>query len=207
MKSLAYILVLVVLSTVVACKNKYPSEAPELPVEQFRDGDIAFRQGIGIMSRIVVAASKDGVYSHIGILKKEGNDWFVIHAVPGEPDFKGDPDRVKMEPIARFFAPDRACMGAIMRCPRAQNAAVGAANRAVDFVRRGTLFDHEYDLNDTTKMYCTELIDYVYHQEGIDLLDDNHLGKTSLPVKGGECILPDDIAGNAGLITIFSFSR
>lgn len=68
------------------------------------------------------------------------------------------------------------------------------------------MFDHKYDLNDTTKMYCTELIVYVYGKEGIDLAE-KHQTLTYLPVKGGTCILPDDLAINSHLKTIFSFSR
>ena len=43
------------------------------------------------------------VYSHVGILKQIDNEWFVIHAVPDEPDFEGDTDRVKTDPLSRFF--------------------------------------------------------------------------------------------------------
>lgn len=181
-------------------------ETPELPVESFCDGDIIFRRGTGIMSRIVVEASKNGVYSHIGILKREGDKWFVIHAVPDEPDFKGDPDRVKMEPVAQFFSPEKACKGAVMRYNEENGAAAKAARHALEFARKGTLFDHEYDLNDTTKMYCTELIAYVYYKEGIDLTEGRR-SRPRLPIKSGVCILPDDLAGNPHLTTIFSFSR
>ena len=44
-----------------------------------------------------------------------------------------------------------------------------AATHAEHLYESHVLFDHDYDLADTTKMYCTELIDFVYRKEGIDL--------------------------------------
>ena len=43
----------------------------QLPQELFRDGDITFRRGTGITSRVVLAADREGTYSHTGILKKK----------------------------------------------------------------------------------------------------------------------------------------
>lgn len=102
----------------------------QLPQELFRDGDIAFRRGTGITSRVVLAADREGTYSHTDILKKKDGQWYVIHAVPGEPDFKDDPDRVKMETVEVFFEERKAINGAIMRIAedsaRAYRAAVQA---------------------------------------------------------------------------------
>ena len=101
----------------VGCQGSSDKETPpvELPQELFRDGDIAFRRGTGITSRVVLAADREGAYSHTGILKKKAGQWYVIHAVPGEPDFKDDPDRVKMETVEVFFEKRKAVNGAIMR--------------------------------------------------------------------------------------------
>jgi len=90
----------------------------ELPQELFRDGDIAFRRGTGITSRAVLAADREGAYSHTGILKKKAGQWYVIHAVPGEPDFKDDPDRVKMETVEVFFEKRKAVKRSYHACIR-----------------------------------------------------------------------------------------
>lgn len=83
----------------------------QLPQELFRDGDIAFRRGTGITSRVVLAADREGTYSHTGILKKKDGQWYVIHAVPGEPDFKDDPDRVKWRPLKCFLKKEKLLTG------------------------------------------------------------------------------------------------
>ena len=79
-----------------------------LPADSLlREGDVVFRRGTGLISRAVLAADEDGQFSHIGIVVRNGNHWMVVHAVPGEPEFKGDSDRVKMEPIASFFCSEK----------------------------------------------------------------------------------------------------
>ena len=46
----------------VGCQGSSDKETPpvELPQELFRDGDIAFRRGTGITSRVVLAADREG---------------------------------------------------------------------------------------------------------------------------------------------------
>ena len=78
-------------------------------------GDVVFRQGNGLTSRAVRAADSDGRFSHIGIVADSAGALRIIHAVPDEPDFPGDPDRVKMETPERFFNAIHASCGKVMR--------------------------------------------------------------------------------------------
>ena len=177
----------------VGCQGSSDKETPpvELPQELFRDGDIAFRRGTGITSRVVLAADREGAYSHTGILKKKAGQWYVIHAVPGEPDFKDDPDRVKMETVEVFFEKRKAVNGAIMRV-------------SGDSVARYRAATHADDLADTTKMYCTELIDFVYRKEGIDL-PEGRVSHVNIPGFRGDYLLPNDIAQSKRLCLIYYF--
>lgn len=69
-------------------------------------GDVVFRRGSGLTSHAVLAADRYGAYSHIGIVVDSCGVMMVVHAVPGEPDYEGDPDRVKMDTPKRFFLVD-----------------------------------------------------------------------------------------------------
>ena len=84
----------------------------------------------GLPVEVVLAADREGAYSHTGILKKKAGQWYVIHAVPGEPDFKDDPDRVKMETVKVFFEKRKAVNGAIMRVSGDSVARYRAATHA-----------------------------------------------------------------------------
>ncbi len=131
-------------------------------------GDIVLRRGGGITSHVVTWADKKGVYSHIGIAVDSAGVIMICHAVPGEPEHEGDPDRVKLEWPEKFFAPEKTDIGCIMRCDN-RAAAVLAAREALKIYAHGALFDHEYNEADTLKFYCCELIEFAYQKAGYPL--------------------------------------
>lgn len=162
----------------------------DIPLEDLAEGDLAFRCGRGLFSRIVTTAEEEGVYSHIGVVVKEEGRWKVAHAVPGEREFKGDFDRVKLEDIGTFFAPGRAFRGCIARTgvhipDRLPAKAIRAARDSVEF-------DGDYDLLDSSKVYCTEFVWRLFMDEGVDLSEGR---RTSVNVIGisGDIILPEHI--------------
>lgn len=171
---------------------------------QLREGDIVFRRGGGIVSHVVTAADREGNYSHVGIvvLGDDGRP-MVVHAVPGEPDFKGDPDRVKMDAPERFFSSEFTSIGEV--CRVADTAvARQAAQVALAVYKRHTLFDHDYDDCDTTRMYCTELVVHAYLRAGLPLVgDERH--EVRLPVLSADCIFPSDIRNSSSLEPIIIF--
>ena len=77
-----------------------------IPAGLVEDGDIVFRRGHSLVSRMVLAADGDAYYSHAGIIQMRGREPWVVHASADEPD--DPPDGVRAEPLWRFLAPDRA---------------------------------------------------------------------------------------------------
>lgn len=179
-------------------------EKPRPPFPELREGDLAFRRGIGVMSQVVLATDKQGTYSHIGIVVRHEGKWKIIHAVPGEPDFKGDPDRVKMDDPDVFFSKERAGSGALMRVVSSQLQAGYAASKAIEVYENKVLFDHSYDSGDRTKMYCTELVEFVYQGAGVDLTQ-GRCHRVPFLSKNGEVILPSDIQDCRKLEIIYEY--
>lgn len=169
------------------------------------EGDLLFRRGCGLSSQAVMMADRSGHYSHVGIVVDSAGTKMVVHAVPDEPDFKGDPDRVKMETPEQFYLPTKARAGAVVRVRcRAEEARIAAEFARKAYAER-VLFDHAYDDEDSTKMYCCELVVRAYRRAGISLAEN---GKHELRMPGLErikCILPSDIAGNGRVEHIASF--
>lgn len=193
------------LFTVSSCNRKEETNlAAHFPYDLLRDGDVVFRRGVGVLSRAVVMADKQGHYSHIGIVVKKDDKWKVVHAVPGEPDFEGDPDRVKMDDLTQFFANERAKTGALMRVSADSILCRQAAYHAFNLYKANILFDHDYNLNDSSRMYCTELIDFVYKQQGIDL-SEGRISSIHVPGLSGDYLLPSDIQQSSLLCTIYVF--
>lgn len=155
-----------------------------------RDGDLLFRMGLEGASRVVTVVG-GGDFSHVGLAYRTQGQWMVVHAVPNESP-PGVEDRVKCEPIDSFYAPDRACRGAWRRVDCPDSVAERVARGAYEKFRQGVAFDHDYDLEDTTRLYCTELVWHLYRREGIDLAEERrHL--LAIPGKTSVYLFPEDL--------------
>jgi len=173
------------------------------PTVQLHEGDVVFRRGGGMTSQAVLLADKNGYYSHCGIVVDSAGCMLIVHAVPGEPDYEGDPDRVKADRPATFFSSVYANAGEVCRTDN-DTIARTAARTAWEIYRRGVLFDHDYNSNDTTLLYCTELVHLVYSEAGCTLCGDpTH--RFDLPGLHCVCWLPSDLHASAHLRSIAKF--
>lgn len=177
---------------------------PQIDETLLREGDLVFRRGLGIASRFVLAADHDGVYSHIGIVVSDEEGWKVIHAVPGETNREYPEETIKKERLSQFFDPKRALNGAVFRLDTIEEVAAVAALKAEELFQRGLFFDHDYNTDDSTKMYCTELIYFVYKHAGIDISQGK---RRSVPAFYYPFILPHDIIRNPSLKPIFQYTN
>ena len=157
----------------------------------------------------VIVRKEDIVSAAVGgkgelIAVKVDNEWHVVHAVPDEPDFEGDFDRVKCEPIERFYDEFRAGNGAVYR-PNVSNETIAVAVRnALRLSAERRPFDHDYNLGDTTALYCTELVEYVFGLSGVSMSEGRQT-HVNFPSMTGDYIMPSDLTKNNKLNPIYSF--
>lgn len=177
-----------------------------LPYDRMQEGDLVFRCGEGIVSRAVTSVEEEGLYSHVGILVRDGDAWKVVHAVPGEKEGPGDFDRVKAEEPGRFFAPGRACAGALVHCGLTDPAALSRIREAaLGWARDSVRFDDAYDLADASRLYCTELVWRLYGMAGIDLSEGRRRSLNILFVHG-DCLLPEHLFHYSGKTVYYQFN-
>lgn len=204
MKRAIFCYTTLILLAIAACSGEcgiLPEES--LPYDSLREGDLVFRRGRNMTSNIVVA--KDSYsYSHIGLVHKSDSGWHVIHAVNDEYDFNGDFDRVKMERIEKFFAPERASAGAIAHSFICDSIAHKITIQALKHVKDSTRFDNDFILEDTNELYCTELIHYLYKSVGVDITEGRRT-PTGLFGFPDEVIFPSDILCNKKLHIYFVY--
>lgn len=157
-----------------------------------KNGDLIFRRGTGVVGHVVTMADKQGLYSHVGIIVSKDTAVYVVHAVPHEPDFDGDFDRVKCENITKFIGryPD-ANIG-LYRLSIPDSLIAQVTKHALDLSNRKVPFDHDYNLKDTSALYCTELIEHLYNNIGISISEGRRT-QVTLPVMSGEYIMPSDL--------------
>ena len=186
MKNVLFVAVLALVVFVSCSRTGFVSILPEGC--KLKAGDLVFRRGNGVTSRAVLMADQRGGYSHVGIVVDSCGKMMVVHAVPDEPDYEGDIDRVKMETPEKFFL--------------SVNAKIGEVKRLKGDT--ATAADHDYDDTDTTEMYCCELVEHVYKKAGLSLAGDTR-HDILLPGMRLHCILPSDLCDNERLESIISF--
>lgn len=184
----------VVASVTFSSSHAIPKRVGSLKIDsgQLKTGDIIFRKGISLVSRMVLVADGSSPYSHTGIVLRKGNSFLVIHSVPAES--KEDKDVVKSEKIEEFLLKDRAEEAAVYRFKdELSEENIEALSQFVQFHSENkTPFDDYFDLNNDEKLYCTELVWKAYLQAGIDLIDSK-FDNLNLPMVKGDQILPGTI--------------
>lgn len=193
------LLSMILLLAIVACDDSN-GQQPIIPTEKLKQGDIAFRKGEGFVSDVVLYNDADGLYSHIGLIVIHNDSIKVVHSVPGEGDYDG----VKIEPIEMFYATSRAVKGEVLRMELndEQRRVIGeiAIKKGIDKIE----FDHDYNLNDTTQVYCTELIKLLFNHIGINIVE-GRLTRVNIPGMSGDYIMPSDVYRNKKLTSIYKY--
>ncbi len=150
-------------------------------------GDLIFRKGCSMVSNLVSLMDGDANYTHVGIIVEVDRNMLIVHAVPAEGANEGN--LVKLEHIQDFLRPERAVDMAIYRPVR--EIPMGAPGQAAAYALRQAIrrtpFDGKFDLQDTSRLYCTELIWRAYLAAGIDICDARF---DEMSLSNGPCILP-----------------
>ena len=169
---------------------------------QLQTGDLVFRRGESRESRAVTTFDRKSDYTHVGMVINVDGHWMVLHAVPNERNTKQEKDSVKLEPIGTFFRSDRAVKGGVYRYPVTPEDTSRLLQRGKDIYGRHPLFDSQFDSEDSTAFYCTELVLFLYKQAlHIDL---SEVRRHNLPLFP-ELVFCSDILQNPKLEEIFHF--
>ena len=194
------------LLTVMATScNRVKDTTPlDVPLELLQNGDLALRCGTSLESHVVIGVNgENGPYSHIGIVVQIDGQWYVAHAVPGENE-RGEPEYVKLDPIQVSYGRDRAKLGCIMRVTDDSTVCRQATDYAQWAVGAKKVFDNNYDWEDSTELYCTEMVQRAYRHAGIDLAEDRHT-RVVAALMPGTYVFPCDIVANRSLRQIATF--
>ena len=183
------------------CRGNGNASAAEtaIPYDSLRTADLALRLGRSIESEAIASCGGGERYSHAGIIIRSDTAAVVIHI---EPSATAD-ERVRCDAAGDFFRSDRASAGAVMRL----RGITDAQRRDIAYYARALagseiVFDHDYSLSDSTRMYCTELVERAYAAAGISLSQGR---RHKVPLKREPVIMPSDITHNDSLETIWNY--
>ena len=199
------IAIIISILTMIQCSGpEQPKLSPKIPIEKLQAGDIAFRRGESIASEVVLYNDIDGRYSHVGLVVETDSGLMVAHSVPGETSTQETIDVIQIEHINHFFEPKVSVRGEIMRMNLDSVQRHLLNILALKKVDDKVPFDHNYDLSDTTKLYCTELLQLLFKNIGIDLAQ-GRITPINVPGLSNNYIMPSDIYNNNNLKTIFYY--
>ncbi|MDR1900946.1 MAG: hypothetical protein LBQ88_01505 [Treponema sp.] len=154
------------------------------------NGDIICRMGNRIWSLYFCGVSpRDKRFSHLGIVKKDDTGIWVIHAEAGSDDGL---NKVKETGLQEFL--DIAKSAGIFRIKDTVGNTSSADRIAVEAsLLQGRPFDWNFDLNDESAIYCTELLSIVLSRVvpdiKLDTVNIDSLNRTIIPLDS--CYNPD----------------
>lgn len=147
---------------------------------KLKNGDLLFvtakETGLSGAINNVTQKQKEASFDHIGIVEKENNHWYVLHAAPKGGSQKQD---------LNFFLKDQADDGQkviIYRLkPKYQNAVPAALKKAESMIGKPYNFNYILDEN---SFYCSDYIERAFREDHIFRLEpmtfiDPKTGKTN----------------------------
>lgn len=145
--------------TISACRQNPATVASALPdTSCLQSGDLVYRLGDGFYSAYFQDFSKrEKRFSHTGILidADKCDSLYVIHAEADDMTGRGC---VRRERLTEFLR--GASDFAVFRLRDDALTRERIAGFALDYHRRQTPFDLSFDAEDSTAVYCTELVQY-----------------------------------------------
>lgn len=195
-------LIFILITICSACrKSKEDALADKDGIEP---GDVVFRLGDSPESNAIMVADPMADYSHVGIVVNRKGKNMVIHACPTDHFEITDSNCVRMDSPETFFSNRNCLQGAIYRCAN-PDVAAEAAKQAIAFWEKRVPFDYNFEADDTTALYCTELVETAFKNAGLSLTDgkrhDVDIPGTFIP----DCILVSDIQKSDKLKLVSSF--
>lgn len=127
-------------------------------IGKIRQGDIILRRGYGFFSDLIANKLNDSVFdvTHSGILYLKGKHWWVIHSLSSEVS---DYDGVQEQPLHVFLENSMPEKILVVRPKDTnENQGIQIVEQAKYYLQKRVPFDRFGKIDDSSEMYCTELI-------------------------------------------------
>jgi hypothetical protein len=140
-----------------------------------KDGDFILRHGYGLVSdAIVERLDEDYDISHCAVICKTDTGFVVIQSISSSiSDFDG----VQTQNLKSFILQSQKNSIIVVRYkPKFVKDSCAISRKAKDYLKNQIPFDEEFDVNDTSEFYCTELLYKIILNEYHDdiMVDQNN---------------------------------
>ncbi len=132
---------------------------------ELAEGDLVFRAGHDMISQIVLSQSDDPIFSHVGILIKHQNTWFIVHSIPKTSSSSSG---VILEILDDFISPENALRVGFFRHKNLKKDNLLLKEFLLQQI--GKPFDSSFLLSDDSRYYCSELVLKALAKAGIQTM-------------------------------------
>ncbi|HON77486.1 MAG TPA: YiiX/YebB-like N1pC/P60 family cysteine hydrolase [Spirochaetota bacterium] len=117
-----------------------------------KNGDLILTRGTGFISTFIVNTLRENqAVSHIGIVIRDNDSFFVLHILPDREN-----NRIRKESLHQFFKDTVPDSAVLIRTKHAPGDAIAAS--AITYLKKNISFDYYFDLKSKNEMYCTEYV-------------------------------------------------
>jgi Permuted papain-like amidase enzyme, YaeF/YiiX, C92 family len=173
MKTFLQILLPSIVLSLYSCNGRAPKFSSDIETvnkemlsaakNSIRTGDVILRSGKDFTSyRIRELSDKDKTYSHAGIAYVTDTNVYIYHITPPDLDENKADTVMRYEPIEQFVKPSK-CFGfGIIRYKLSEEEITKSIYYLDSLRKKKITFDRLFDLTDSGKMYCSEMIDNTF---------------------------------------------
>lgn len=138
---------------------------PWIDAKKLSDGDLIFRKGHDLISRLVLTQGNSAQFSHVGIILIREGIVSVIHSLPEDVNTSSG---VQVESLDSFVSIENASDVAVYRITGIDTK---SRQKIREYVLKqvGKPFDTSLLMSTDDSMYCTELVVKAYIAVGITL--------------------------------------
>lgn len=135
--------------------------SPEIPVavlDSVREGDVILRQGRGAFSEKIIEFMNEKIpFSHCGLAINYKGKIKIVHSVSEELSGR---DGVQLQGLKEFSSDVADSVFCIVRPKISKEQVAKIKEIALDYLKKHTPFDYEYNTEDSTQLYCSEFLYY-----------------------------------------------
>ena len=140
--------------------SKSNIDLPQVVLDSLKSGDIILRRGDGPLSFHLSNTTKEA-FTHCGIIVKEKEEFKVIHSIGGQVSNQ-EIDGVQLTTLKHFVDYASDSLLYICRPIFVDSANIKITNRAYYYLEKQVPFDHRFSMLSKDKMYCSELLYYIF---------------------------------------------
>ena len=167
----------------------------KIDTSKLKNGDLVLRCGRSAESYAVYLADHNSEFTHIGIIAIQNNTAYVIHAVPHKRK------TVKKEKLSTFLNKKNASQFAVYRSNYPTLILQNVVDAAEEFYVQKIEFDSSYNLNNSSKLYCTELVLKAFEKGGLYL--NLQTKKVDILINSYQILFPSEFTKNPNFYKIY----